>query len=71
MIFAYKQAVDLHNRQHPSHRLYRREHEGRLRSYVNQRCIEQLDRTIITNQRYSESLSEISNRLQARVQTFG
>lgn len=33
LIFAYEQAIDLHNRAWPAHRKYRREHEVRLRSY--------------------------------------
>jgi hypothetical protein len=58
MIFVYEQAVDLDNRQHPSRRVYPREHEGRLRCYVNQRCIEQLERTIIAVRHYRGGLSE-------------
>ena len=34
LIFAYEEAIDLHNRAWPAHRKYRREHEVRLRSYV-------------------------------------
>src|ERR1043165_10263555 len=34
MIFAYEQAVDLHNRQYPGHEVYRMRSEVRLRGYV-------------------------------------
>jgi hypothetical protein len=34
MIFAYEQAVDLHNHKRESHRKYQRQHERRLRCYV-------------------------------------
>jgi hypothetical protein len=45
MIFAYEQAVDLHNRQWPGHEIYRIENEGRLRLYVGQQQGEDLRRT--------------------------
>jgi len=34
LIFAYEQAVYLHNRQWPPHKIYQRESEQRLRRYV-------------------------------------
>lgn len=34
MIFAYEQAVDLHNRKWTGHEIYRIHSEGRLRLYV-------------------------------------
>ena len=36
LIFAYEQAVDLHNRQLPSHEIYRIRSEVRLRNYVHE-----------------------------------
>jgi hypothetical protein len=34
LIFAYEQAVGLHNCGWPTHRVYRREHENALRQFV-------------------------------------
>ena len=42
MIFAYEQAIDLYNP--TGHRRYHREHETRLRSYVNELRVAKLDR---------------------------
>ena len=36
MIFAYQQAVDLHNRQWPKHEVYQIQSEAQLRRYVRE-----------------------------------
>jgi hypothetical protein len=70
LAFIYEQAVSLHNDQHPSHLTYRREHETRLRCYVVQCGIGQLDRKIMAARRYSESLSEANDRLHGRIEIY-
>src|SRR5215813_11839572 len=37
MIFAYEQAVELHNRRWPGHEIYRIQSEARLRLYIRER----------------------------------
>ena len=66
MIFAYEQAVELHNGQHHSHRRYRPEHESRLRAYVAQHLIEKFDRHIIGATQDSLDLSEVISRHNTR-----
>ena len=66
MIFAYEQTVDLHNRQWPGCQTYQRQHEVRLRSYVVQRRLEQLEQQITAAREYCAELSAISCRLQER-----
>lgn len=46
MIFAYKQAVDLHNRHWSGHRKYKRRYETLLRRYVFRRRIETVSRAL-------------------------
>jgi hypothetical protein len=67
MIFAYEQAVELHNSDHPSHRRYQPEHESLLRCYVVERLIEKIDRQIRPARRYSLRLSETTNRRDTRL----
>src|SRR5215475_562699 len=64
MIFAYEQAVELHNR--AFHHRYQPEHEATLRSYVVRRRLEELDRCIAHVRQYTRHLSETSSRLHTR-----
>jgi hypothetical protein len=44
LIFAYEQAVDLHNRQHSGHEVYRMQSEARLRLYMCKQKQEEIER---------------------------
>jgi hypothetical protein len=63
MIFVYVQAVDLHNRDWPSHHQYQPEHEVRLRRYVMQDRLKWLDQAVKVARVRAESLSKRSARL--------
>ena len=71
LIFAYEQAVDLHNRRHPRHEVYRMQSEARLRLYVRQHQEEDLRRrTLAAMERAtqastkSDALAEHYDRLE-------
>ena len=66
MIFVYVQAVELHNRDWPSHHQYQPEHEVRLRRYVMQDRLKWLDQAVKVALERAESLIKGSARLQQR-----
>ena len=77
MIFAYEQAVDLHNRRWPKHEIYQIQSEMWLRSYVRQRQDETIRRqTIAANKLADEaSLKSIAvldafDRLERRIEEW-
>jgi len=63
MIFVYVQAVELHNRDWPSHQEYQPEHEARLRRYVTQDRLKRLDQV---ERERAKSLIDRSARLHQR-----
>jgi hypothetical protein len=66
LIFVYVQAVDLHNRDWPSHHQYQPEHEVRLRRYVMQDRLKWLDQADKIARERAESLINRSARLHQR-----
>ena len=66
MILVYVQAVELHNREWPSHHQYQPEHEVQLRRYVMQDRLKWLNQAIKVARGRAESLSNGSARLHQR-----
>lgn len=66
MIFVYLQAVDLQNRDWPSHHEYQTEHEARLRRYVMQDRLNRSDQAIKVARDRHESLINRCARLHQR-----
>jgi hypothetical protein len=66
MIFVYLQAVDLHNRDWPSHHEYQPQHEARLRRYVMEDRVKWLDQAVKVARERAESLISKSARLHER-----
>ena len=69
MIFVYVQAVDLHNRDWPSHHEYQLEHEVRLRRYVIEDRLKRLDQTVKQNCSSRQTSEEIDARDQKKWRT--
>jgi hypothetical protein len=77
MIFAYEQAVDLHNREWPGHEIYRMQSEARLRLYVRRRQDEDIRlKTIAAMERgrqaaiKSIALADSYDRLEDRLEEW-
>ena len=77
MIFAYEQAVDLHNQRWPGHEIYHIQCEARLRIYVRGRQDEAIQRRILAaNKRADEAslksraLADASDRLKQRIEEW-
>ena len=66
MIFAYQQAVKLHNGHHPGHETYQRESELRLRRYVLDHKMAALEQRTATGLRQAKPLIEKSTGLRAK-----
>ena len=64
MLLAYEEAVDFHNRQRPTHEIYRMQSELRLRDYVS-RCQDEdrQKRTLAAIERANKAQSFFSARL--------
>jgi len=66
MIFAYQQAVKLHNCQHPGHEKYQDQYELTLRRYVLDRHLAELEHRILAELRHANELIGKSAKLQAK-----
>jgi len=66
MIFAYQQAVKLHNGHQPGHKKYQDKYELNLRRYVLDQQIAALEHRIPTELRHANELTKKSANLHAK-----